>query len=273
MLPSNNENVIKSPWINKEAYRYMAGITAGVVSTSAGFPMDVIRVRLLFHKNPFANLGSGFTFVFLVSVGKSGFVWPLQRELQELVTNHSGIENELTIKFISGAIGNVTPGIIFNPLNIIKVRYMEDPNPNKSLHGIVSHMYHNEGFSVFKKGLVATLLRDSIWGMTYFPLQTIVRRNLSKDPSKDFLMNTLACSSAAGLSTLLTSTLDAARLFAQKTTGHYTFWYGLQQATKPTWNNFGGTLFGVMRVSFTTALGHVSFMQLMKWIEGDHQQK
>jgi len=256
-----------------EFYRYLAGLSAGLVSTSAGYPLDVVRVRLLFKQSAITNLGSGFTFAFLVSIGKAGLVWPLQKTIQDSIRNNSGLQNELAIKFLSGACGNVIPGILFNPANVVKVRYMEDSRTNKSLHEIVSHIYHTEGWTAFKKGLGATLLRDSVWGMVYFPLYTAIRRKFSQNPSKDFWMNTSASAIAAGLSTLLTSSLDGARLFEQKTAhpekGGHTFLKGLKMVIKPTWNNFGGTMFGVIRVTITTVLGHVTFMEIMKQLEDE----
>jgi len=251
-----------------EFNRYLAGLSAGLVSTSAGYPLDVIRVRLLFQKSMITNLGSGFVFSFVVSIGKAGLVWPLQKSIQEFIQRESGLHNELTIKLLSGACGNVIPGIIFNPANVIKVRYMEDPRTTKTLREIVTHMQRTEGFSVFKKGLGATLARDSVWGMLYFPLYTVVRRQLSQDPSKDFWLNTSSSAFAAGLSTLLTSSLDGARLFEQKTAhpvkGALTFWNGLKKVLRPTWHNFGGTMFGVARVTITTVLGHVTFIEILK---------
>jgi len=198
-------------------------------------------------------------------------VWPLQKTIQDNIKYNSGLQNEFAIKVLSGACGNVIPGIIFNPANVIKVRYMEDPREIKSLKEIVTKMYYNEGLNVFKKGLAATLLRDSCWGMIYFPLYSHVRNKLPKDPSKDFLMNTSSSAIAAGCSTLVTAWLDSARLFEQKTatTGSHTFWYGLQKALKPTWNNFGGTMFGVLRVTITTALGHMTFVEILKLLTND----
>lgn len=96
----------------------------------------------------------------------------------------------LHAQLVSGAIGNVIPGVLFNPANVIKVRYMEvtliccqwvakltkkDPKTTRTVHQMITHVYQTEGLGAFKKGLGATLLRDSIWGMVYFPLYTYVR--------------------------------------------------------------------------------------------------
>lgn len=277
MKSSKNNSNEKKLDINtkKQIYQYFAGIGAGVVSTSAGYPLDVIRVRLLFHKAATLNMSRGIGFAFGVSVCKSGLVWPLQKSIQEYVEKKSGIQSELGLKFISGMFGNVLPGILFNPANVVKVRFMEDPNTNKKLRSIVSHMYHQEGFSAFKKGIIPTLARDSLWGMVYFPLFTEIRNHFPKsdDQRKDFALNTSCAAMAAGLATLLTSSLDGVRLFEQKThnsiSGTHSFWMTLKKVLKPTWNNFGGTMSGVFRVAITTALGHVTFMEIMKLLEGD----
>lgn len=82
---------------------------------------------------------NGIIFTFLFSVFKQGLVWPIQKDfqvfynffyiifiiIQEYVKLSGQFENEFLGIIVSGTIGNLIPSILFNPFNIIKVRYME----------------------------------------------------------------------------------------------------------------------------------------------------
>eukprot|EP01119_Soliformovum_irregulare_P020610 TRINITY_DN6705_c0_g1_i2.p1 TRINITY_DN6705_c0_g1~~TRINITY_DN6705_c0_g1_i2.p1 ORF type:complete len:106 (-),score=8.84 TRINITY_DN6705_c0_g1_i2:24-341(-) len=69
--------------------KYIAGMAAGAVSTITGYPLDAIRVRMIFHSST-SNITNGFAFSFLYSIGKNGLVWPIQKTLQDSVKEKYG---------------------------------------------------------------------------------------------------------------------------------------------------------------------------------------
>eukprot|EP01098_Paradermamoeba_levis_P007689 TRINITY_DN3204_c0_g3_i1.p1 TRINITY_DN3204_c0_g3~~TRINITY_DN3204_c0_g3_i1.p1 ORF type:complete len:314 (-),score=77.07 TRINITY_DN3204_c0_g3_i1:559-1428(-) len=196
---------------------YLAGLCAGFVSTMMGYPIDALRVRLLFGTSP-KNIMNGIVFNTIYSTLKSGLVWPLQKTLETAfnqrktdqlqkknssssssssaptsassstvssTSTSSPSENSishhhLTSTVLAGIIGNSIPGLLCNPANVIKVRYMEC-EAKKTLSQIIRQMYHEDGLSVFKKGILATLLRDSTWGLLYFPIYAKMREITSKN--------------------------------------------------------------------------------------------
>jgi len=100
-------------------------------------------------------------------------VWPVQRNVKQLIEERvSGFGGTL----LSGTIGNALPGVLLNPLNIIKVRLMESHDP-KRVREVIRQIINTEGKEAFRRGLCATLTRDALWGMLYFPLFEIYQRN------------------------------------------------------------------------------------------------
>jgi len=240
----------------------------------AGYPLDAIRIRMIFHTST-ANMFNGFTFSFLYSIGKNGLVWPIQRTLQDNAKERFG-ENGVASTIVTGAIGNVIPGFIFNPCNVIKVRLMES-GTKKPLVEVVRHMYQNEGFAAFTKGVGATLARDAVWGSLYFPVYTHLKGVFPSNSESDLFYTTTSSALAAGTATMVSSFLDGARLFEQHTADagkkSLTFMEGFKRATQINRWNALATASGVIRVTFTTVLGHITFLQVIKLLEGDRTMR
>jgi len=301
--PSSDVRVKKSP-IQDEAkssqlVNYLAGLGAGTVSTTIGYPLDVARVRFLFGQSTKAMF-QGFTFSFLYSIGKSGLVWPIQKNIHEYIERtYQGP----TAHLFSGAVGNVIPGIIFNPCNVIKVRYMES-SKKTTFREILASIRQEGTYAVFTKGFVATVIRDATWGLIYFPLFTYIKSSLShaypsqplnildhhinNPPSNSTIssspssvpkssissfvlsqnsLNTMTASaSAAATATLLTSFLDGARLFQQKSLEKHlepiSIWKGLKMTLLPNRRNLLSIMTGVGRVTITTAFGHLTYLTI-----------
>jgi len=253
---------------------YAAGVASGAVSTLVGYPLDVARVRLLFGAST-KNLFNGVGFTFTYSMFKSGLVWPLQKDFQQFINSKKifGEGVSTTSIALTGAVGNLIPGMIFNPCNIIKVRYMESPEKHK-LREIVRHIIETQGGTAFVRGLLPTLLRDGVWGMAYFPLfhkfQGIFPE--TTDKTKLFGQDLAASTGAASLATLISSYLDGIRLWQQReerspTGRHHTFVEGAKKVIMPSRANFLSTFSGVVRVTITTVFGHVTYIQIVKLLE------
>lgn len=58
-------------------------------SSILGFPLDVLRIRLLFGV-AVHNFFNGFGFTFSFTILKSGLVWPVQRNIKEALESQLG---------------------------------------------------------------------------------------------------------------------------------------------------------------------------------------
>jgi len=263
-IPQGKSNVKKKVLI--EITNYCAGFNAGMASTMIAYPLDVARVRILFGTS-MKNITNGLGFTSVFSIVKQGLVWPLQKTLQNYADERRFVGFGGIL--ISGAIGNVIPGIICNPANVIKVRYMES-HKAITLREICKDIINNEGWLVFKQGIEATILRDAVWGSVYFPVYTYFKQYLNEKSNNEFLVNMTCSSTAAATATTLSSFLDGIRLWQMKSAGkegHYSFTQGLKFVLKPTRSNFLATFTGVLRVTISTTLGHLTYLYTTKFIE------
>jgi hypothetical protein len=185
--------------------------------------------------------------------------------------------------------GNVIPGVIFTPANVIKVRYMESTQ-KRTLINIISTTLKNEGIHAFFKGIGATILRDSIWGVIYFPLYNHIKNSFTKtddtsttskpDSKAEFWHALVASTTAASAATFMSSFFDGVRLLQQRTASHkeapgtsilksqiQSFFKGLKKVTKPTGRNAKATFTGVARVVVSTVTGQMTFVQVNKLLE------
>jgi hypothetical protein len=249
------------------------------MSTLISYPLDAFRVRILFGVPKTKNLMNGIIFTFLFSVFKQGLVWPIQKDFQEYVKLSGQFENEFLGIIVSGTIGNLIPSILFNPFNIIKVRYMET-HEKQSFFQITKNIYIQEGIKAFSKGLIPTLLRDGIWGMIYFPVFSYLQEVNSKiNQEKTFFSLISATTTAASLATIFSSLFDGVRLHQQRSIDpqigyHHSFWSGLKIAITPNKNNFMATLTGIIRVVISTVMGHLTYLKISKQINNSsHSNK
>eukprot|EP01128_Nolandella_sp_AFSM9_P007045 TRINITY_DN375_c4_g1_i1.p1 TRINITY_DN375_c4_g1~~TRINITY_DN375_c4_g1_i1.p1 ORF type:complete len:286 (-),score=33.28 TRINITY_DN375_c4_g1_i1:90-947(-) len=279
-LPSSvaveDARVARRRKVKMEISRYFSGLAGGVLSAATGYPLDAARVRFLFGSK-MHNLANGFAFSFVYSILKSGLVWPVQRQVKGMVDQLN--LSEWSSLVASGAIGNVLPGIMMNPFNVMKVRLMES-HTKYTVRETFHNIRHGEGVHVFARGLSATIIRDFLWGMVYFPLFSAIRKQLKSEdelstPSSRFWTATTAAAGAAATATSLTSFLDSIRLFQMKSVGssgtYHSFLDGLRLAIFPSRRNFLATATGVARVTVSTVVGHVTFLYVSKYLSGDDE--
>jgi len=178
-------------WIHtRQALNFVGGLAGGFVASTVGFPLDVLRIRLLFGTALQRNFFNGFLFTFPYTILKSGLVWPFQRNIKQLCEERvSGFGGTL----LSGTIGNALPGVLLNPLNIIKVRLMES-HDSKKVREVVREIIDTEGKEAFRRGLCATLTRDALWGMLYFPLFEFYQKKYSSQKDGGTYFNTTCLS-------------------------------------------------------------------------------
>jgi len=261
----------------KQRGLYVAGLVAGTASTTTGYPLDVFRVRLLFHarkSNPF----NGLAFAYIVSITKQGLVWPLQRQIHDSLDHNA--KPGLYGMMLSGAVGNLLPNMIMNPANVVKVRLMESHVPH-TVSSVVRSIYGEAGVRAFFAGMTATIARDGIWRAIYFPLFSSIRSHFppgSHDRKKDIWFTMGSSAAAAGVSTLASSVFDGARLLQQKTHEHLSnstcsasrsgsLWQNMRLAMMPTRANLFSTMMGVFRVTTTTVVGHIVFLKTLQYYQ------
>ena len=110
-------------------------------------------------------------------------------------------------------------------------------------------------------------MRDGAWGIVYFPTYEKIREQLYKNKEKEIeiLRECVAMSTSASVATLSSSLFDAIRLHQQREhspslkRGH-TFNEGFRMSIRPNFPNLFSTVSGIMRVSVTVTLGHLSYL-------------
>jgi hypothetical protein len=146
---------------------------------------------------------------------------------------------------------------------------------DKTTSGIIKGILVGEGPKTFLRGIEATIIRDLLWGMLYFPMFEILKTRWKPDEDssqassnlvsmKLFLYQVSTSATAAGFATLLTSVIDGVRLFQMKSVvqgKHHSFLQGLRLALIPSQRNFLAVMTGVGRVTVTTVIGHVTYLQ------------
>mmetsp|Transcript_3842 Transcript_3842/g.4254 ORF Transcript_3842/g.4254 Transcript_3842/m.4254 type:complete len:266 (-) Transcript_3842:17-814(-) len=245
-------------------HNYASGLTAGMVSALSGYPLDVLRVRFLFD-TPRRNLFNGATFTICHQLVKAGLVWPIQRSIEDELKKYPSLPFQAVI---SGSIGSVVPSVLLNPLNVIKVRYMESHVPLK-FNGIWKSLIEKEGLKWLTRGMQVTVVRDLVWGAVYFPTYEYLSKMLQDNEDSSYWMSkvtSMACSAA--FATALASGIDAVRLLqmrAPKKCGNYiSLWPAIQAANRPSMRNLRATFIGVLRVTLTTVLSHLTYLKLMQ---------
>ena len=140
-----------------------------ILVTLVGYPFDLVKTRptkdcviQTFKKDGILGFYKGGTMPLLSHIAKR----PLQFTIGERIksyskTSNSNLINNYSIGFMTGSLG--TP--FGTPLQNIKVNLQT--NNYKSASDYIVHTYKNLGLKGFYKGIKATDLKDSIFGMSF----------------------------------------------------------------------------------------------------------
>jgi len=243
---------------------------SGCVSTTVGFPLESLRIRLLFGNQIGATstLGRGLVFSQSLSVIKTGCIWPLQEMINKYLAEQkvSGVYSTI----ISGGISNLLPNTILAPFSITKVHLMRDYK-RQSWIAVSYNIYRLNGVMGFYKGNSATMLRDAAWGMIYFPAYELFNQQIRQHVPKSSIFANDMTSTFAGAVTasILTSWIDAIRLHMmnQDRIAHESFSKLVRCALAPTKANILSTSMGVLRVGICTSIAHTSYNAILRYLK------
>lgn len=141
---------------------FQCGILSGLAVTAALNPWDralylsIINKRPFFSRVNFRDPYRGLMQSLFGRVFSSGLYFPLEEVYSEQIGSAA----------LAGLATGVTIGVMLNPLSIIKYQTWGD-DANRSFLRQVRHMYHHAGMVVFTRGMVATAIRDSIFGLVF----------------------------------------------------------------------------------------------------------
>lgn len=253
---------------NSPLHQAMALLGSGCLSTTVGFPLESLRVRILFGNQIGAatSLGRGLVFSQSLSIVKTGCIWPLQEVIKKYLSEQK--VSGLYATFISGGISNVLPNAILAPFSITKVHLMRDYK-SQSWIAVSYNIYRLSGVRGFYKGNSATMVRDAAWGMIYFPAMDVIQRKVNDvvPGAPEFVNDSVSTFGGAVVATSLTSWIDAIRLHMMNNDRvvHESFGKLVRCALSPTRANIISTALGVLRVGICTAVAHTSYKAILRY--------
>ncbi len=245
---------------------FIIGCTSGMIigAMTAGLfhPIDSIRVRSFLNPNnmgTFYSLKNGLTFNIISSGTKAIVSFPIREHIKKnLSCNYSSTGTE----FISSVITGTTVGLIGIPMNVVKVRTQNHTGlPISSLH-IAKNLYNNNGLKGFYLGGQASMIRDIIWNIVYFPTYDLLIRKYQKN---EYINNKLLASiSSSMLATTFAYPFDGIRLFKQKINNNdiYKFWHGFKKSFEFTKTNAKSYFCAMIRVPMATSITHMGYLYL-----------
>lgn len=247
----------------------LALFTSGLLSTVVGYPLDLIRTRILFGNSvgAFTGMGKGLPYTVMLSTFKSGCVWPIQEECEKRVKTLK-VEHFYAV-LLSGGISNVIPTLFFSPFNVVKVHLIRD-STKQNAFTVAKNIYHTHGLGFFYKGVIVTMFKDFLWGALYFPAVDNLKDRIEKKCPElnKTVRDTSAIFIGAVWATAATSSIDAFRLHRMNEDKvQLSFMQTLKKALALTKPNLLATLTGVTRVSMGVTIGHTAYLYIINKLE------
>lgn len=176
---------------NKPTACLECGALAGLVVTAALNPWDrgvylaIINQRPFLSRSNFKDPYRGLTQTLFSRALSSGLYFPLEDYFASITGSVA----------LGGQVAGITIGAILNPFSLIKYQTWGADEQRPFLKQ-ATHMYRKAGVFVFTRGLVATAMRDSLFGVVfatrrYFP---------ADDGATRFVVSALAAGAAATIS-------------------------------------------------------------------------
>jgi hypothetical protein len=161
----------------------LAGMTQASIITFGGYPFDTTKVRMqsglfkttwgcvsyTFEKKGIYGFYKGGTMPFISHLMKRPIQYPTMEYMKKKINKNDYKANYL-IGIIQGPIGT----IIGNPLQVIKIKSQTN---TLSTNQNIINIWNDYGFKGFYRGFIPTLIKDTLFGMsfigTYYTLRDI----------------------------------------------------------------------------------------------------
>jgi solute carrier family 25 (mitochondrial dicarboxylate transporter), member 10 len=118
----------------------------------------------------------------MLSSGPRAGFYPTVRDKVNENLNQNG-DRDLTVKIISAMITGTLGSLIANPIDLVKVRLMGNPDQYKGPLSALPEIYRSEGIRGLYKGVAASTLRGAFIAAgelgTYDHSKTVLRNNLN----------------------------------------------------------------------------------------------
>lgn len=233
--------------------KYFSGFITGLITTSIFHPIDALRIRLFMNKNNLGNfvtLYNGFGFNVSTSCIKNMALYPTQEIIRDIFLKkyYTKYESEFYSSFITG----IVLGFISTPINTIKIP-LQNNNHKIGVLNITKDIYSKYGFRGYYRGGLATLMRDIIWSISYFPFYKFFNDN--------YFHNNIKASLISGIiSMTLYYPFDGIRLYRQNNNKNYHFWYGFFKSLKFNKSNIESYIISLIRIPLSTTVAHMIYL-------------
>lgn len=225
---------------------------SGAATAAVFHPIDSLRIRIFYKQNAsWLSLMDGFGFNVTTTLIKGVISYPLRDTFKNKLLLHNF--SEVNSSILSSVGSGIVLGLFSTPINVIKVPLQA--GHHSKMNNVIKHIYRERGLIGFMNGGVATLMRDTVWTMTYFPLYEFILKNYTE--------NKLSASLAAGsLAMNFAYPFDGIRLYRQHGKVNYNFWHGFFVALR--WNKPNLKSFGIamIRVPAATSFMHMFYLYL-----------
>lgn len=203
---------------------FLCGSVAGMVTSCVVQPLDVIKTNVLTINKPM-TISKSFRFVYN-QYGPSGF-WRglrpaayksflgsgcsffLMEKLKSMISQTNSKASQFLHDSIVAILSRTLTSLALSPLSVIKVR-MEAPqaNPYKNVWDGIQHIYMDEGFKGYYRGIGAALLRDLPFSALAYSLFNQYYRFLQKFLGNSSFVSMISGGMAGFTATLITQPFD-----------------------------------------------------------------
>lgn len=158
---------------------FKAGLFAGLGSTIVGHPLDTIKVRVQTENKSIIksikskNLLSGLRYPLYTNALQHGIIFSSYNVSRSLFKNDINYKTD----FLCGAIAGINNSFLCSPVEYIKIQLQKSNIKYKTSRQCFINLVEN---GTLYRGLLQTLIRDSISYGCYFSTYNYLQNNLKK---------------------------------------------------------------------------------------------
>lgn len=185
----------------KETFaNFTAGVVQATLVTATGHPLDLVKVRLqsgmytstidcfkdTVQKEGLIGLYRGASMPLLSHMMKRPIQYPISEYLKSKMTTEVG-DNANSFKttasnYAIGAFSGMLGPVFGTPLQVVKISMQTTTASSvKNSWAYIKHNYKQNGFLGFYRGFIPTVVKDSIFGMSFVGTYYTLRDTIGAD--------------------------------------------------------------------------------------------